>query len=51
MGADEFLNWMSYDMLKDKEFRKRVELERSRQMDDEQRSAAIKAMFASLSRG
>lgn len=43
--------WMSYDMLKDKDFKKRVELERSREMDDEQRSAAIKAMFANLGRG
>ncbi len=48
MDSDEFLNWMSYDMLKDVKFKKRVELQRSRDMDDEARSNAIKAMFDSI---
>lgn len=48
MGAEEFYNWMSYDMLKDSKFRKRVSLLRSVELDDEQRSRAIKQMFESI---
>jgi len=48
MGADEFFDWMAFDMLKDDTFRKKVELMRSKDMSDEERSNAIKAMFASL---
>ncbi len=48
MDADEFYNWMSYDMLKDEKFNKRIQLLRSQQMDDEARSQAIKAMFHSI---
>ena len=48
MGADEFFDWMAYDMLKDEKFRKRVELHISRDMDDEERSIAIKQMFEDI---
>lgn len=48
MGADEFYNWMAYDMLKDEKFKNKIELAKSSELTDEQRSMAIKDMFASI---
>lgn len=49
MDASELTNWMAYELSNDNDFRdkinKEIALEKSKQMDDEQRSNAIKEMF------
>lgn len=48
MDADEFQNWMAFDMLKDDKFKLKVNKARTADLDAEQYSMAIKQMFDSI---
>lgn len=51
MGADEFYNWIAFDMLKDENFYKKVKLLISQDMNKEARARAIKDMFIRMGNG
>lgn len=48
MGADELLNHMAYDMLKDEKYNKHIRKQMTGDLSKEERAQAMKEMFISL---
>lgn len=48
MGADEFTYWISFDLLKNEDFASKIRKMLSKDMNKEERAAAIRNMFMQL---
>lgn len=48
MGADEFYNWVSFDLLKDEKYLANIKKSLSADMSPDERAKAIKNMFRQL---
>lgn len=48
MDADEYYNWMAFDMLKDEKFNTKIKRQITAEFTAEQEAAAIKSMFESI---